>query len=74
MQRGDALRGLSSSSHAADVIGLFRHSPGVVEHHSGQVFTGLGQVRHREAECGEQATLRGEKQKMSEGRQADCLT
>lgn len=34
------------------------HSPGVVEHHGGQVLTGLGQIRHREAERGEEAALR----------------
>lgn len=34
------------------------HSPRVIEHHSGQVFTGLGQVGHRQAEWGEQAALR----------------
>lgn len=36
------------------------NSPRVVEHHCGQVLTGLGQVRHGQAEGGQQATLRGQ--------------
>lgn len=50
MQRADALQNLSWC--------CFSHSPGVIEHHSGEVFTGLWQISHRQAERGEQATLK----------------
>lgn len=33
-------------------------SPGVVQHHSGEVLAGLGQIGHGEAERGEKATLK----------------
>lgn len=50
---------MQRSSHAHLGILSISNLPRVVEHDGGKVFTGFGQIGHRQAEGGEEPTLEG---------------